>query len=515
MGYTIAQSSPLTETAIAADLKDRMLGEFRLLRRLGRGGMADVYLAEQTSLGRQVAVKVLRADQIAGADDVLLRRFTHEAKAAAALSHPNIIQVYVIGQQDDIHFIAQEYVQGLNLREYLQKKGPPPVGLALHIMQQVASALEKAAEAGIVHRDVKPENIMITRKAVAKVADFGLAQLTLAGERVNLTQVGVTMGTPLYMSPEQVHGDKLDVRSDIYSLGVTCYQLLAGHPPYRGETALSVAMQHVSGKAEPLTRVRPDLPPALCQIVHRMMARKPEDRYQDAASLLKDLRRVEQELRERPETAAEFAFRDRLDPLDLSGSTPWWERAADWSRRRRWTAYALGCAGVLLVAAAFGIAARPADPLESEPPPAAKVRPAATAETQYKAALLVAPHDEQQWQAVINHPSEDVEYRRKAQEQLGLLYLRQLRLDDAEGVFQELAGLNDEAPEFAEIGTAGLAVIASLRGDHKKSHEILENEAAPLRIGTELRRYLDEADRRNRQELGIADREQRGPRPGD
>ena len=489
-----------------ADLQDRMLGEFRLLRRLGRGGMADVYLAEQTSLGRQVAVKVLRADRIAGADDVLLRRFTHEAKAAAGLSHPNIIQVYVIGEQDGTHYIAQEYVQGLNLREYLQKKGPPAVGLALHIMQQVAEALERAAEAGIVHRDIKPENIMVTRKAVAKVADFGLAQLTLGGERVNLTQIGVTMGTPLYMSPEQVHGDKLDVRSDIYSLGVTCYQLLTGQPPYRGETALSVAMQHVSGKAEPLTRVRPDLPPALCQIVHRMMARRPEDRYQDARSLLKDLRRVEQELRERPETAGQFAFRDRHDPLDLSDSTSWWERAADWSRRHLWAAYGLTCAAALLFAAAFAVATRPPDPLRSEPPPSARVRPAATAAKLYDAVLLLAPYDEEQWHAVINHPSGDVESRRKAQVQLGVLYLRQLRLGEAEAVFQELSQLRDD-PDRAATGTAGLAVIASLRGEHERSQEIID-EGAPLfrnQIGTDLRRYLDEAIRRNRQELQTAE----------
>src|SRR5579864_6885303 len=208
----------------AAEFTLKHLGEFRVIRPLGRGGMSEVYLAEQTSLHRSVAIKVLRPELLS--DETVLKRFEQEAKAAAGLVHPNIVQVYAFGQQDGIHYIAQEYVQGLNLRQFLNRKGPPELLVAYHVMRQVASALALAADAGIVHRDIKPENILITRKGEAKVADFGLAQLAASEQRVQLTQVGMTMGTPLYMSPEQINGEPVDHRSDIYSFGVTCYRML-------------------------------------------------------------------------------------------------------------------------------------------------------------------------------------------------------------------------------------------------------------------------------------------------
>src|SRR5579872_6267723 len=198
-----SENGPAETTPAAADeLNDRMLGDFRILRRLGRGGMAEVYLAEQVQLKRNVAVKVLRKERVT--DSSYLKRFQTEAMAAGSLSHPNIIQVLMIGEQEGIQYIAQEYVPGMNLREFLSRKGFFDLIVALRIFKQVASALQAAHNAGIVHRDIKPENIMITRKGEVKVADFGLAQLTQGGERVNLTQDGVTMGTPLYMSPEQI-----------------------------------------------------------------------------------------------------------------------------------------------------------------------------------------------------------------------------------------------------------------------------------------------------------------------
>ena len=169
------------------DLTGLTLGEFHLLRRLGKGGMAEVWLAEQTSLRRQVAVKILRPDFVADASYV--KRFRHEATAAGSLNHPNIVQVYMVGEQDNIHFIAQEYVQGRTLKEFITRKGPLEVPIALHILKQVAAALQVAATSGIVHRDIKPENVLLTKKGEAKVADFGLAQLSLHGEKVALTQV--------------------------------------------------------------------------------------------------------------------------------------------------------------------------------------------------------------------------------------------------------------------------------------------------------------------------------------
>ncbi len=299
-------SSPLessSQPSTSDELTDRMVGEFRMIRRLGKGGMAEVYLAEQTSLQRNVAVKVLR--QRSGDDAAqTLKRFKTEAMAAAGLSHPNIVQVYVVGEDQGIHFIAQEYVQGYNLREYLQRKGPPDTQLAMHIIRQVAAALQAAAAAGIVHRDIKPENIMLTRRGEVKVADFGLAQLSLGGERLNLTQTGMTMGTPLYMSPEQVSGQKLDHRSDLYSLGVSCYHLLSGQPPFRGETAVMVAMKHLNDVPAPLSEARPDLPPALCTLIHQLLAKNPEDRPENAQQVLRELKRITQERASEPVVAS-------------------------------------------------------------------------------------------------------------------------------------------------------------------------------------------------------------------
>ena len=161
----------------AADLSNVRIGEFLLLRRLGSGGMADVYLAEQTSLHRNVAVKVLKNDALAGGTDVLLKRFEQEARAAGGLSHPNLVQIITTGREDNISYIVQEYVAGLNLSQWIKKHGTPDYGTGLKWMQQIAAALHAASEAGIVHRDVKPENVMVTRNGVAKVTDFGLAQL--------------------------------------------------------------------------------------------------------------------------------------------------------------------------------------------------------------------------------------------------------------------------------------------------------------------------------------------------
>ena len=252
--------------------------------------MAEVYLAEQSRLKRRVAMKILKPEL--AADRTYLRRFEIEAQAAASLVHANIVQIYEVGCVDRLHYIAQEYVDGQNLREHLARGGPPDLPHALSIMRQVAAALAKAAEQGVVHRDIKPENIMLTAGGEVKVADFGLARLAGAGAN-ELTQVGMTLGTPLYMSPEQVEGKPLDPRSDIYSFGVTCYQMLSGEPPFRGETALAVAVQHLKTQPRPLESLRGDLPPALCRIVQQMLAKDPARRLATARDLLRELRRVQ------------------------------------------------------------------------------------------------------------------------------------------------------------------------------------------------------------------------------
>lgn len=271
-----------------ADLTEKKLGEFQLLRPLGSGGMADVYLAEQTTLQRYVAVKVMKPALMAHSGQDMVARFKQEAMMAAGLNHPNIVQVYTIGQEEGLHYIAQEFVQGKDLATIIKARGKLDVTSALHVMRQVASALKASGHARIVHRDIKPENIMVTKNGEVKVADFGLAQL---GES-STEKKGVTMGTPLYMSPEQVSGRELDPRSDLYSFGVTAYQLLCGETPFKGNTPVAIAMQHLKNSPPPLKEKNPALPDVLCRLVHRMMAKRRSLRYQSADEVLDDLKKL-------------------------------------------------------------------------------------------------------------------------------------------------------------------------------------------------------------------------------
>lgn len=497
------------------DLQNRMLGDFLLLRRLGRGGMAEVYLAEQTSLKRNVAVKILRKELVS--DESYLKRFKTEAMAAAGLSHPNIVQVYVVGEDAGIQYIAQEYVQGMNLRELLIRKGPPDITVATHIMRQVASALQAASGAGIVHRDIKPENIMITRKGEVKVADFGLAQLTKEGERLNLTQVGVTMGTPLYMSPEQVNGSKLDQRSDIYSFGVTCYHMLSGSPPFRGDTALSVAIQHLKKVPEPLEKSRPDLPPSLCRIVHKMMAKELEDRYQNAQAVLKDLKKVSQERASAEAEAASHApaesatsrglrnaagILQKLNWMNSRVSKLW--NATEGAPRKQVQNFVMTAILVAAAGAGIGWLTRSPNPLRAPAWPKSAestVKTMPTAAEQYFHALQLVD-SEAAWKAVIiNFPEATLE-KQRAQEQLALLYLRKRRLDEALAIFDQFAGFSDRDPEWKAFGLAGQAIIYSLKEEYRQSQQVL-TVLRPLykRLDTKMQELIGETLERNQRKI--------------
>jgi eukaryotic-like serine/threonine-protein kinase len=292
--------------AAFVDLSGRTLGEFHLMRLLGQGGMGHVYLAEQVSLKRKVAIKVMRPDL--AFNDVSFQRFKAEAEAIARVTHPNIVQVYALGEEGGIHYMALEFVEGRNLREYLSKRGTTDPPLALSILRQVASGLQRAAEIGIIHRDIKPENILLTKRGEVKVADFGLSRYLQPDQNeVTLTQTGMTMGTPLYMSPEQVQGLPLDARTDIYSLGITTYQMLAGTPPFKGKNAFELATQHVSTSPQALAEIRPDLLPEICSMVHKMMAKEPGRRYQTCADLLRDVSRLRESLARKTRTSASAA----------------------------------------------------------------------------------------------------------------------------------------------------------------------------------------------------------------
>ncbi|MGB8852783.1 MAG: serine/threonine-protein kinase [Pirellulales bacterium] len=267
----------------AADLSGRTLGGYRLVRRLGSGGMADVYLGEQVSLGRHVAIKVLRPETLRHPGAV--QRFEQEARAAAALVHGNIVQIHEVACIDGIHMLVEEYVAGPSLKTWLQGRGPLDTAQALTVLAQVGSALARAADRGVVHRDIKPENLLVTRAGEVKVADFGLARI--ASENLELTQTGMTIGTPLYMSPEQGEGHAVDIRSDLYSLGATAYHLLAGRPPYSGPTAMSVVLAHIRAPLPPLEPLRPDVPAAVRSIVERLLAKSAEERFATPVDLLR------------------------------------------------------------------------------------------------------------------------------------------------------------------------------------------------------------------------------------
>jgi serine/threonine-protein kinase len=237
--------------------------------------MGDVYLAEQLSLGRPVALKVLRAETARQHEAV--ERFGQEARAAASLAHGNIVQIHEVACVDGIHFLAEEYVAGPSLSAWLALRGPLDPRQGLAVLRQVGAALACAADRGIVHRDIKPENLLVTPAGEVKVADFGLARVL--AEDLSLTRTGMTVGTPLYMSPEQAQGEGVDARSDLYSLGATVYHLLAGRPPFTGPTGVSVVMSHLTKPPEPLAAVRPDQPPAVAGIVDRLLAKAPADRF--------------------------------------------------------------------------------------------------------------------------------------------------------------------------------------------------------------------------------------------
>jgi serine/threonine-protein kinase len=270
------------------DLTNQSIGGYSILHRLGVGGMSEVYLAFQESLHRHVALKVLRADFVGSSDHE--QRFLQEARAVASLIHPNIVQVYDVGKFDSIHYIAQEYVPGSNLHAYIQRRGALPLNECVSVLWQATAALQKAASIGLVHRDIKPDNLLLTPDGEVKVADFGLARAR--GQSQNLTAAGVTLGTPLYMSPEQIQGLQVDSRSDLYSLGATAYHMLSGRPPFSGETALALAMQHLQAEPPSLKQLRPDLPDSLVAIVHRLMKKNPDERFASAAELNRELRTV-------------------------------------------------------------------------------------------------------------------------------------------------------------------------------------------------------------------------------
>jgi beta-lactam-binding protein with PASTA domain/tRNA A-37 threonylcarbamoyl transferase component Bud32 len=270
-------------------------GRYRIVRKLGSGGMANVYLAEDEDLGRRVAIKILN-DRYAN-DDLFIERFRREAKSAAALSHPNIVSVYDRGEAEGTYYIAMEVIEGRSLKELIMTRGPLPLAQALAFTHEILEALRFAHRHGIIHRDIKPHNILIGERL--KVTDFGIAR---AGAS-QMTEAGSIMGTAQYLSPEQARGAPVTASSDLYSVGIVLYEMLTGKVPFTGDSAIEIAMKHLNDAPKPPSKIRPEIPDELDQVVLRALAKNPEDRYQSAEEFSEDLHRVEAGLPLAPETA--------------------------------------------------------------------------------------------------------------------------------------------------------------------------------------------------------------------
>ncbi len=343
----------------------RRLGDrYELGALLGYGGMAEVHLGSDVRLGRDVAVKTLRADL--ARDPAFQIRFRREAQSAAGLNHPSIVAVYDTGVDgtggDAVSYIVMEYVDGRTLREVLTEERRLLPRRALEITSEVCAALDYSHRHGIVHRDIKPGNVMLTRTGGVKVMDFGIARAVTASQ-ATMTQTAAVIGTAAYLSPEQARGEPVDARSDIYSTGCLLYELLTGRPPFTGDSPVSVAYQHVREAPPPPSRVDPDLPPEIDAIVLKAMAKNPANRYQSAAEMRED---IERSLAGQPVLATPVLSESATTVLARAGatadSTLLLRRPAQADRRGRGLAFtllalallALLTAGFLLTRGVFG-----------------------------------------------------------------------------------------------------------------------------------------------------------------
>lgn len=258
---------------------------YEIIDKVGSGGMADVYKARDQRLNRFVAIKVLKPEY--SSDKSFVNKFRAEAQSAAGLSHPNIVNVYDVGDDSGLHYIVMELVEGITLKRFIERKGKLEVKEAVGIGIQIAQGMEAAHDNHIIHRDIKPQNIIISRDGKVKVTDFGIAKATNSN-----TITSNAMGSVHYLSPEQARGGYSDEKSDIYSLGVTLYEMLSGKVPFAGDNTVSVALLHIQGEAMPLRELDPEIPVSVDKIVQKCMQKRPERRYHSASELISDLKRA-------------------------------------------------------------------------------------------------------------------------------------------------------------------------------------------------------------------------------
>ena len=257
---------------------------YEIIDKVGSGGMADVYKAKCHRLNRYVAIKILKPEF--SSDMNFVEKFRAEAQSVAGLSHPNIVSVYDVGDDDGLHYIVMELVEGITLKRFIERRGKLDIKEAVGIAIQIAQGMEAAHSHHIIHRDIKPQNIIISREGKVKVADFGIAKAATSN---TISQNAI--GSVHYLSPEQARGGYSDERSDIYSLGVTLYEMLTGQVPFAGDNSVSVALLHIQSEATPVQVLNPGVPTSVDRIVLKCMQKKPERRYQSAAELIRDLKK--------------------------------------------------------------------------------------------------------------------------------------------------------------------------------------------------------------------------------
>ena len=262
----------------------KITDRYEIIKTIGEGGMANVYLANDTILDRKVAIKVLRGDL--SNDEKFIRRFKREALSVSNLSHPNIVEVYDVGEEDGNYYIVMEYIEGKTLKQLLQKRGALTLNEVIDIMTQLTDGLAHAHEAYIIHRDIKPQNIMIEDNGLVKITDFGIA---MALNSTQLTQTNSVMGSVHYLPPEQANGKGSTVKSDIYSLGILMYELLTGSVPFKGDTAVEIALKHMKEKIPSIRKQNPTIPQSVENIVLKATAKNPKNRYDNVRDMYKDL----------------------------------------------------------------------------------------------------------------------------------------------------------------------------------------------------------------------------------
>lgn len=292
----------------------RGLGKYEIIEELGRGGFAVVYKALDTSLDRTVALKVLKPHYLD--EPEFVARFQQEAKAAAGLFHPHIVTIFEVGEEQGSHFIAMRYLEGRPLSATVKEQGPLELDRAISIVEQIASALDYVHSQGLVHRDVKPSNIIVGDDGYATLTDFGIVR---AADGTRYTTTGANMGTPEYMSPEQGQGKEATPRSDIYSLGIVLFETLAGKPPFEAPTPLAVMVKHLQEPPPPLRTLNPDLPANIELVIDKALAKDPQDRYGNLGELVHALMRVTLDGKPVPAVQVAKPVRPDLDEIDPYG----------------------------------------------------------------------------------------------------------------------------------------------------------------------------------------------------